>query len=301
MTRHGPRAEMFYRTYEALGRWYLDHGVVLTAVDGAPDVAERIRRIGPEAVVLWGAGRDHPDLAEGPWRTIHTEQGWFPQSRTLYFDDAGVCGDAMRGLAPESTGDNFRRWRDAHLQEFWHAHATSLHTGGVIQPVPSPPYVLVLGQCESDLSLEWSAVHRMQELVGLALASTELPVVFRPHPASYPAVDAHPRLQVVRYSPLYPTIDQATAVVGCTSTSLLESALIGRPTLALGRGAWPEGRRAVWRVEPDDLPAALDAAPREWMPEAAWPWLNALRQVQVDLRAPAFDHPRNRKVLLHGG
>lgn len=298
MARYGPQAEMLYQTYEKLARWYLDHGVVLATVDGTPDATERVARMEPEAVLMWSYERGIPGLKDGPWRNIYQEQGWFPQVRTFYIDGAGVCGAAMRDLEPEPVDDDFRRWRDALLQEFWASHATSKHSVAVIQPVPSPPYVLVMGQVEADTSLEWSPIHRMHDLVRLVLDSTDLPVVFRPHPSRHPAIDPHPRLQVVRYSPLYPTIEQAAVVVGCTSTALLESALIGRPTLALGKGVWPDNRDVVRHVRSDELAGAIEAVPKEWSPQAAWPWLNALRQAQIDIRVPVFDYPRNRKVLL---
>jgi hypothetical protein len=294
----GPRSVHLHKYHSALFRWYLDHGVLFTMIDEMQDLdlLERsLKAIGPEAILVWNGVR----APKGDWRTIYQEQGWFAQYHTMYLDPDGVCGAAMVDLEPDGDlGEEFNRWREEHIKRNIKIFSTKVGAGGgPTQAIPKPPYVLVMGQNEGDTSLNWSPTRRMRDLAKWVLDSTSLPVVFRPHPSSHPAFDAHARLTVNSGSPLYPTIKQATAVVGLTSTTLLESALIGRPTVVLGKGVWPE-EGVLRNATPKTLPGVLANAIATWSPTEAWPWINALRKVQVDLHAPDFSHPRNVKALL---
>jgi len=293
----GPRSRHLHKYHVALSEWYLKHGVLFVPVDENDKTADMLNAIQPEGVLVWnGLVREVP---KGSWRIFYQEQGWFAQQHTMYLDSVGVCGAAMADLQPDpDIGEEFYRWREAHIQRYTKAFATkTLAPSASWQKVPDPPYVLVMGQNEGDTSLKWSPIPRMRDLVKLVLRSTDLPVVFRPHPSSHPALDKNPRLTVNSGSPLYPTMERASAVVGLTSTTLLEAALIGVPTVALGKGVWPEAgvlRNATIKT----LPGVLANALATWSPEEAWPWINALRKVQIDLHNPNFSHPRNIKTLL---
>lgn len=294
------RAPTLRAFYAELRRWYLEHDVLLHTIERDQHAAEEVRRLAPEAVLVWGAGPVGPGIEEGPWRIIRQELGWFPQGWTTYFDLAAGTGGALAGVNPDPDLGDFADWREQFLVSRWGAQATGSVEEPLTESPPPPPYLLVLGQSEGidDPALKWSAVKTACGLVALALTSTDLPVVFRPKPCTHPSIATHPRVRISRGAPLYPLIDRATAVIGCTTTALLEAALIGRPVLALGRGAWPEGSLAVRTVSPESFAGELARVTQAWHPEAAWPWLNALRRIQVRMDTPDFSHPRTRQVLL---
>lgn len=150
----------------------------------------------------------------------YIEWGWLPQSETLTVDPRGMCDQSvlMEDLSwvSQKDVDVILTERQKLQQQY------PLKPGG---------HVLVPLQIENDTSVLYTCNYAtMDEFVDDVRAMyPSQKVVFRPHPKSTrrrPDMDSN--------GTWLEAAAGASAVVGLTSTCLLESALLGVPTFALG-------------------------------------------------------------------
>ena len=276
-----------------LKRFYESHGDRFHATTDRDMTVRREH----DRVILWN-GRG-PVWAELCGKAdLNIEVGWLPQAGTVYANRYGTTGAAQWPNPDLTVRRDYRAWRKAHLER----HARVIVSGNLpapgIDPVPTPPYVLVIGQLVRDTSMIGSPVQDMGILLRFVRACTDLPIVWRPHPGNASGTKYSAALEGVTCvpgSPLYPTIQGATAVVGISSTVLLEAALCHVPAICIGRNVWSD---LPW---PHTIPAVADdmklgglladaarkgGAWRSWKPDGL---CDFLRRQQVDVHAPVFD------------
>lgn len=208
-------------------------------------------------------------------KLVYSEQGWFPQATTLYFDMSGCngkCGTRNRRypeLSPERFNQFVQRRRD-YIGKIGQLDRFPTDRFEIRPPDLDKPIFVPL-QDERDLNIvQDSPFKTMKEFVGyLARTYSECNFVVRPHPK-------YPNPELERYSnvsldspkrPMFESLAQCGLVVGINSTTLQESALLGYTvvsfgeSLATGTGLFADARPDIEAV---DLRAArvctVDAA-----------------------------------------
>lgn len=273
--------QAFYRAHGDDFRWGEDR--------------DRTVRREHDRVILWnGRGPMWGEL-EG-LADLCVEVGWLPQSETAFANRFGTTGAARWPNPDLRVRDDFSAWRTDYLARAQAKIVTGNLPAPGRDPLPTPPYVLAVGQLERDSSLFDSPIATMRAFLACVRAATDLPIVWRPHPgepASGKYALEHPGVTCVPASPLYPTIQGAAAVVAISSTVLIEAALCRVPAVCLGFNVWSDlpWPATIWRSAPDGLADDLITAQtrrwrREWRPDAL---CDFLRRQQVQVAAPVLD------------
>lgn len=206
-------------------------------------------------------------VEEGKPFTV-VEWGWLPQQEHYHFDPSGIIGDSslcgsLDWVTPRQMAE-FRVFRE------WYRQERGLRWCG---DVNGP--VLVPLQIEHDSSILFhSPIKRMSDLVRR---------VCEMHPGREIRVVRHPRnpRQQIKLAdghrwtfvdgPTLQAAQHAGLVVGINSTSLIETALLGVPTVALGR--------CPLAAHADDVDRLLAAYVARQIPRSATdltPWLEAI-------------------------
>lgn len=182
-------------------------------------------------VLIWNGRQHHSPLAADVCRRMgiphaFIEWGFMPQAETFFIDPRGLCNDSIL------MGD--LGWVGADAVNAVAAQRAALQKR---HPVKPRGYVLVPLQIENDTSILYTTRYRtMDEFIDdIALMYPGQEVVIRPHPKS--TAVRTPRHQLHRIESGGTFMEWAagaSAVVGLTSTSLIESAMLGVPTFALG-------------------------------------------------------------------
>lgn len=175
-------------------------------------------------------------------KMVYSEQGWFPQATTLYFDMAGCngkCGTKNRRY-PALSPDEMKRFLDrrrAYIEHIGEAVRFHPDVFEISQPNLSKPVFVPL-QDERDLNIvQDSPFKTMDEFVGfLARTWPDTRFVVRPHPKyPNPALGNYPNTVLDNPKrPMFESLAGCGMVVGINSTTLLESALLGYTVVSFG-------------------------------------------------------------------
>ncbi len=231
-----------------------------------PTILEKFE---PDYVFCWN-GSSAGDLttsaiahARGA-KMVYSEQGWFPQATTLYFDMAGCngkCGTKNRHY-PKISPEEARRFlerRKMYIESIGQSNRYPVDAFRIMPPDLSKPVFLPL-QDERDLNIVQDSPFRtMDEFVEVVSHRwPNLHFIVRPHP-KYP----NPKLR--KYSnitldnpkkPMFDTLAECGLVIGINSTTLLESALLGYTVLSFGESL-ATGTGLLVDVRPDLMPENL--------------------------------------------
>ncbi|MTH62038.1 hypothetical protein [Paracoccus litorisediminis] len=175
-------------------------------------------------------------------KMIFSEQGWFPQKSKLYFDMTGTnarCGTRFSQFSKLDTAarEKFLIARAGYIQESQIGHLFDDATFRIQPPDMSLPVFVPL-QDERDLNIVQDSPFRtMDEFVGyLAQKLPGMTLRVRPHP-KYPDPKLTPRPGVVvdnPQKPMFQSLSECGLVMGINSTTLLESALLGKTVISFG-------------------------------------------------------------------
>lgn len=206
-----------------------------------------LENFNPEFVFCWN-GSSAGDMATATIaqahgaKMVYSEQGWFPQAPTLYFDLSGCngkCGTKNRSY-PALTDAEHKRFiarRKAYITEVGQAERFDVDTFKISPPDLSKP-VLVPLQDERDLNIiQDSPFKTMNEFVGfLARHYPDQSFIARPHPKyPNPTLDVYPNFQLDDPKrPMFESLAACGMVIGINSTTLQESALLGFTVVSTG-------------------------------------------------------------------
>jgi hypothetical protein len=209
-----------------------------------PGVLENYK---PDYVFCWN-GSSSGDLTTATIaqafgaKMVFSEQGWFPQATTLYFDMSGCngkCGTKNRSyasLSPESM-KRFLDRRRAYIEEIGESERFPGTAFSIRRPDLSKPVFVPL-QDERDLNIvQDSPFKTMDEFVRfVARTWPDTRFVVRPHPKyPNPALGAYPNVVLDNPKrPMFESLATCGMVVGINSTTLLESALLGFTVISFG-------------------------------------------------------------------
>jgi hypothetical protein len=197
-------------------------------------------------------------------KMVFSEQGWFPQSTTLYFDFAGCngkCGTRNRRYAELKPDEmqNLLARRRGYIQHTGLADRFDAERYAVAPPDLSRPVFVPL-QDERDLNIIQDAPFKtMDQFVGhVARTYPELRFIVRPHPKyPSPALGSYANVQLDDPKrPMFDTLSRCGLVMGINSTTLLESALLGYTVVSYGESL-ATGTGLFVDVRPDRPAPAL--------------------------------------------
>lgn len=175
---------------------------------------------------IWN-GRQHSSPLAGELCRRHgiphcyIEWGWMPQGDTMLVDPGGLCERSvlMKDLSWVSQKDiDVLLTERASLQQRYSPRGEG--------------HVLVPLQIENDTSILYTTHHRNMDafMATIRAMYPQQRVLFRPHPKSSRKRTGD---DIDTSASWLEAAAKASAVVGLTSTCLLESALLGVPTFAL--------------------------------------------------------------------
>ncbi len=219
----------------------------------------------PDFVFCWN-GSSNGDIATATIaqaygaKSVFSEQGWFPQKDTLYFDFSGCNGKCSTRYRPiKLLNDNqekaFLKRRKEFIQSIRQEEAFDTERFSLLAVDTDKPIFVPL-QDERDLNIvQDSPFKTMDELVGFLTSSfPDNHFIVRPHP-KYP----NPRLSDYRNitignpkTPMFKSLSQCGLVIGINSTTLLESALLGFPVVSLGESL-ATGTGLFYDMRPSDV------------------------------------------------
>lgn len=233
-----------------------------------PHVLENFQ---PEFVFCWN-GSSAGDITTGTIAQAHgakmvfSEQGWFPQAPTLYFDLSGCngkCGTRNRRYAALNDNEHkrFIARRKAYINEVGQADRFDAQTFTVRPPDLSKPVFVPL-QDERDLNIVQDSPYKtMNEFVGfLSRSYPARQFVVRPHPKyPDPQLDDYANVQLDNPKrPMFESLASCGMVFGINSTTLLESALLGFTVVSVGESL-ATGTGLFVDIRPGrDAPPALE-------------------------------------------
>ena len=179
---------------------------------------------------------------------VYSEQGWFPQSATLYFDLSGCngkCGTKNRSysdLSPEEE-HRFLGRRKAYLEQIGQNDRFTTKRFEIAPPNINKPVFVPL-QDERDLNIVQDSPFRtMDEFVSFLVENyPKNRFIVRPHP-KYPSpkLSQHPNIEIDNPKrPMFESLAACGMVAGINSTTLLESALLGYTVVSFVK-AWQPG------------------------------------------------------------
>jgi hypothetical protein len=153
------------------------------------------------------------------------EIAWFPQSEHWYFDPQGTNGNSSLHTDP----------LDWVTQE----HYDKLHTKRIEyregRTLSDEGYILVPLQLVNDTASQWSPFKYTGEIIHhIRKCYPERRIIFRRHPKD-PKRYEDLNLGTAGEGDFKELICAASIVIGINSTVLLESALMGKKTIALGK------------------------------------------------------------------
>lgn len=237
----------------------------------AHNTTDRVREIEASQLVFIWNGND----PGGRWLArlcrslgkdhLFVEWGLLPQAGFFHIDPGGIVGDST--LCEEL--DWVTEEHVAAYEAFRSAHLAARNWSYRGDP---QNYVLVPLQIEHDSAVYLhSPVHTNHELLERAVREyPDREVVARPHPKQLrEAVDV-PGVRVERERSTMDLAQDAGLVFGMTSTVLLETAMLGAPTVAIGRCPL-----ACHASDVNRLLAACFARQIPRSTTALDPWLNA--------------------------
>lgn len=175
-------------------------------------------------------------------KMVFSEQGWFPQKTTLYFDLAGTnarCGTRTARYQPlnDKKREAFLKMRADYIAQADIGTLFDKKTFRISKPDLSRP-VLVPLQDERDLNIVQDSPFQTMDAFVRYLVETMPGVDFRvrPHPKfATPNLSSHANVTVDNpKKPMFQSLSECGLVVGINSTTLLESALLGKPVISLG-------------------------------------------------------------------
>lgn len=197
-------------------------------------------------------------------KMVYSEQGWFPQASTLYFDMSGCngkCGTKNRNYAELSPEQHtqFLRKRQAYIEKIGQVSRFAVDRYEVTPPSTNQPVLIPL-QDERDLNIvQDSPFKTMGEFVDfLARRYPETKFIARPHPKyPNPALGQYPNVRLDNpKAPIFETLSCCSMVVGLNSTTLLESALLGFSVVSMGESL-ATGTGLFCDIRPDSAPTDL--------------------------------------------
>ncbi len=202
----------------------------------ARKLASDLDAIRPQAIILW-SGATQIDMevcrlaGERKIPVRFVELGWFPQSKTVYFDYEGT--NARSSIR---TFDLTQRPLDPRLDEWLRSYRAER---AAPRPDIDGEYIFVPLQDIRDVNISLASPYQSMDAFVSALA-TRFPhkhFVVRPHPHfSDVWLTPHANVSVRRDLSIHPWLQHASAVVGINSTALLEALCAGQPTHSVGVG-----------------------------------------------------------------
>lgn len=218
----------------------------------------------PDFVFCWNGSSSGDQItaslaAASGAQMVYSEQGWFPQSNTIYFDMTGTnarCGTRHKSYKELSQKDriNFINARNNYIDGCNISHLYTAHNFRVAPPDPSKPIFVPL-QDERDLNIVKDSPFKTMDAFLGYLSNTwpELQFRVRPHP-KFP----HPKLSyysnVEMDDPkqaMFESLASCGMVMGINSTTLLESALLGKTVVAFGESL-ASGTGVFFDAKPGD-------------------------------------------------
>jgi len=202
----------------------------------ARELASDLDTIRPQLAILW-SGATQIDMevcrmaGERNISVRFVELGWFPQSKTVYFDYEGTnARSSIRKL------DLAQRPVDPRLDEWIRNYRAER---AAPRPEIDGEYIFVPLQDIRDVNISLASPYQSMDAFVSALA-TRFPdkhFVVRPHPHfSDVWLTPHANVSVRRDLSIHPWLQHASAVVGINSTALLEALCAGKPTHSVGVG-----------------------------------------------------------------
>ncbi len=201
----------------------------------------------PDFVFCWN-GSSPGDLITGTLaasanaKMVFSEQGWFPQSKTLYFDMTGTnarCSTRHKVYAPltDKERQKFLAMRREYLKAGGIQNLFDTERFAIAPPDLSKPIFVPL-QDERDLNIVQDApFKKMDDFVRhLSEQFPDAQLRVRPHP-KYPEPYLSDYPNVVLDSPkkpMFQSLSECGMVIGINSTTLLESALLGKTVVSYG-------------------------------------------------------------------
>jgi hypothetical protein len=206
-----------------------------------------LEKFSPDFVFCWN-GSSPGDLITATMagaynaKMVFSEQGWFPQSTTLYFDMTGTNArcSIRYGTFPavdDKTRTRFVASRRAYMEAMGVTSLFDVDSFRILPPDLAKPAFVPL-QDERDLNIKQDAPFRtMDEFLGYLVKKWPgVQLRVRPHPkypnpklSDYPSVTMdNPK------KPMFQSLSECGVVIGINSTTLLESALLGKTVVSFG-------------------------------------------------------------------
>lgn len=182
-------------------------------------------------VFIWNGMQNNGPLVSDYCRSngvphAFIEYGMLPQGKTFFVDPDGFCGRSRlcRDLS----------WVTRADMDLMHARREDLHAQHAIEDNGD---ILVPMQIFGDTQILYNTPWRTMQAFGAYLASIFPPerLLIRPHPsgaAKYECTGL--RVQNSKQIGFLEAVSKVRSVVGLTSTSLMESVVMGKPVMALG-------------------------------------------------------------------
>lgn len=201
----------------------------------------------PDFVYCWN-GSSPGDLitatlaASANAKMVFSEQGWFPQSKTLYFDMTGTnarCSTRNKYYAPltDKERQKFLVLRKAYIKSLGIESLFDIDSFVITPPDFSKPIFVPL-QDERDLNIIQDAPFKKMDhfVKHLAEQFPDAQLRVRPHP-KYPDPYLSEYSNVTMDSPkkpMFESLSECGLVIGINSTTLLESAMLGKTVVSFG-------------------------------------------------------------------
>ncbi len=211
----------------------------------ASQVEELLRREQPAYFMIWGGNFEYQigtlngvDRANYRDRMIFCEVAWFPQQEFMYFDLRGVNS---KSSLVEFSGPQLAPNQKRILTDFKERFAAQ-RSGG-LPPEAQEKSIFVPLQIESDTSFRLgSPFSSNQEFIDFLAewVPEDYSVTLKLHPKERirgaPVGIPRKNFRVVKAGSLDRMLFAARHVVGINSTTLLESVVLGKSTIAFGDG-----------------------------------------------------------------
>lgn len=206
-----------------------------------------LENFAPDFVFCWNGGSSGDVItatlaASANAKMIFSEQGWFPQSKTIYFDMTGTnarCSTRYRSysILGEKQRLKFLTMRRTYIDGMSIGDLFDADVFSIAPPDFAKPIFVPL-QDERDLNIIQDAPFAtMNEFVAyLSGLFPDSQLRVRPHP-KYPKPHLSVFSNVTVESPkvsMFKSLSECGLVVGINSTTLLESALLGKSVISLG-------------------------------------------------------------------
>lgn len=199
-------------------------------------------------------------------KMIYSEQGWFPQKNTLYFDFTGCngkCSTRNKDYAKLTPGQEnmLYKMRAKWLSEI--GEEDNYNTLSYeIKPIDLNKPIFVPLQDERDLNIVQDSYFKtMNDFLGfLSKNYPEQKFIARPHP-KYPNPDLsnYPNIKLDNpKQPMFKTLSECGLVIGINSTTLLESALMGYSVVSFGESL-ATGTGLLHDARVDNFPKELNS------------------------------------------